>query len=83
MRFLATVIDLPASMYTVQDAPREVRRKVVRILAICLAIFTYEIYLTVLRALKRTAAMPCQVVNQIYHLADVIITPTLPRVLAI
>ncbi len=84
MKLLTTVIDLPHSMYTIQDAPREIRRKVVRILAICFAVLVHELYCsTVLKAIEYLAAIPHHLTYHIYHLADIIIAPTLPRTIAI
>lgn len=84
MRFLATVIDLPHSMYTVHDAPRKIRRKIAHILAICLAILIYEIYDSTILAIENIAAELYHFVSYICQFAtNAIFTPILPRVITI
>lgn len=84
MKFLVTVIDLPHSMYVVQDAPHEICCKLIRIIAICLAILVYDIYYTtVLQPVKYIANILGYFIDHVYSLAAMVITPTLPAIIAI
>lgn len=81
MRLLTSVIDLPRSMYSMTP-PREIRRKIARILAICLAILIYEIYNSTILAIENIVAKLQHFVSYICQFAtNAIITPLLTRVI--
>lgn len=45
MKFLSVIIDLPRSAYSVSDCRQEIIRKLVRIVAVCLAELLFDLFL--------------------------------------